>query len=122
MRARALGGKGSIVNRGMEVAARFDLNKSICLTAIHSFISCLCILEIQMKNEGRFLPAMDLLRSEPMQLVQLIIPIESAYRSISNLGDLGLFQFKDVSLLSNSHCSLFVLYSYYETSIAMFSC
>ncbi|EEF52657.1 V-type proton ATPase subunit a2 [Ricinus communis] len=40
---------------------------------------------------------MDLLRSEPMQLVQLIIPIESAHRSISYLGDLGLFQFKDLN-------------------------
>lgn len=39
---------------------------------------------------------MDLLRSEPMQLVQLIIPMESAYRTVSYLGDLGLFQFKDV--------------------------
>ncbi|KAL2346281.1 hypothetical protein Fmac_000281 [Flemingia macrophylla] len=40
---------------------------------------------------------MDLLRSEPMQLVQLIIPIEAAHRSISYLGDLGLFQFKDLN-------------------------
>ncbi|KAM7256196.1 hypothetical protein ACFE04_011937 [Oxalis oulophora] len=46
---------------------------------------------------------MYLLRSEPMQLVQLIIPIESAYRTISYLGDLGLFQFKDL----NSDKSLF---------------
>ncbi|KAL0351812.1 UNVERIFIED_CONTAM: V-type proton ATPase subunit a2 [Sesamum calycinum] len=42
-------------------------------------------------------PAMDMLRSEPMQLVQLIIPIESAHRAISYLGDLGLFQFKDLN-------------------------
>ncbi|XP_028803008.1 V-type proton ATPase subunit a3-like isoform X2 [Neltuma alba] len=40
---------------------------------------------------------MDLLRSEPMQLVQLIIPTESAYRAISYLGDLGLCQFKDLN-------------------------
>lgn len=40
---------------------------------------------------------MDLLRSEPMQLVQLIIPIESAHCTISYLGDLGLFQFKDLN-------------------------
>ncbi|KAK8623314.1 hypothetical protein V6N13_118201 [Hibiscus sabdariffa] len=40
---------------------------------------------------------MDLLRSEPMQLVQLIIPVESAHCSISYLGDLGLFQFKDLN-------------------------
>lgn len=42
-------------------------------------------------------PTMDLLRSEPMQLAQLIIPMESAHRSISYLGDLGLFQFKDLN-------------------------
>lgn len=42
-------------------------------------------------------PIMDLLRSEPMQLVQLIIPVEAAYRTISYLGDLGLFQFKDLN-------------------------
>ncbi|XP_038884966.1 V-type proton ATPase subunit a2-like isoform X2 [Benincasa hispida] len=40
---------------------------------------------------------MDLLRSEPMQLVQLIIPNESAHRMISYLGDLGLFQFNDLN-------------------------
>ena len=41
-------------------------------------------------------PAMDLMRSEEMHLVQLIIPIESAHRTISYLGDLSVFQFKDV--------------------------
>lgn len=46
---------------------------------------------------GTHRPTMDLLRSEPMQLVQLIIPIESAHRSISYLGDLGFFQFKDLN-------------------------
>ncbi|KAJ6392236.1 hypothetical protein OIU77_026067 [Salix suchowensis] len=46
---------------------------------------------------GIFGPTMDLMRSEPMQLVQLIIPIESAYRTISYLGDLGLFQFNDLN-------------------------
>ncbi|XP_065882276.1 V-type proton ATPase subunit a2-like [Euphorbia lathyris] len=40
---------------------------------------------------------MDLLRSEPMQLTQLIIPIESARHTILYLGDLGLFQFKDLN-------------------------
>ncbi|KAF7829615.1 V-type proton ATPase subunit a3-like [Senna tora] len=47
--------------------------------------------------DGSCCPTMDLLRSEPMQLVQLIIPTESAYRAISYLGDLGLFQFKDLN-------------------------
>ncbi|WOG97799.1 hypothetical protein DCAR_0417140 [Daucus carota subsp. sativus] len=42
-------------------------------------------------------PTMDLLRSEKMQLVQLIIPIESAHRTVSYLGDLGLFQFNDLN-------------------------
>lgn len=42
-------------------------------------------------------PTMDLLRSEPMQLAHLIIPMESSRRAISYLGELGLFQFKDVS-------------------------
>ena len=73
---------------------------------VHSFL-CLCILEILMVNEGNCLPKMDLLRSEPMQLAQLIIPIESAHRAISYLGDLGLFQFKDVRFLFISHCSCF---------------
>ncbi|KAL3614031.1 V-type proton ATPase subunit a3 [Castilleja foliolosa] len=42
-------------------------------------------------------PTMDLMRSEPMQLVQLIIPIESAHLAVSYLGDLGLIQFKDLN-------------------------
>lgn len=40
---------------------------------------------------------MDLFRSEPMQLVQIIIPIESSHKTISYLGDLGLVQFKDLN-------------------------
>jgi hypothetical protein len=39
---------------------------------------------------------MDLMRSEEMQLLQVIIPTESAHLAVSNLGDLGLIQFKDV--------------------------
>ncbi|KAL0390152.1 UNVERIFIED_CONTAM: V-type proton ATPase subunit a1 [Sesamum calycinum] len=42
------------------------------------------------------LPAMDLMRSEKMMLVQLIIPVESAHRAVSYLGELGLLQFRDV--------------------------
>ena len=41
-------------------------------------------------------PPMDLMRSEPMQLVQLIIPLQSSHLTVSYLGDLGLIQFKDV--------------------------
>ncbi|OVA20380.1 ATPase [Macleaya cordata] len=48
-------------------------------------------------GEGGCCPSMDLFRSEPMQLVQLIIPIESAHQTVSYLGDLGLLQFKDLN-------------------------
>ncbi|WOK96663.1 V-type proton ATPase subunit a1 [Canna indica] len=43
------------------------------------------------------LPPMEHLRSEDMSLVQLIIPVESAHRAVSYLGDLGLLQFKDLN-------------------------
>ncbi|KAI4300056.1 hypothetical protein L6164_033474 [Bauhinia variegata] len=46
---------------------------------------------------GGCCPPMDLFRSEPMQLVQLIIPMESAHLTVSYLGDLGLVQFKDLN-------------------------
>ncbi|XP_068646108.1 V-type proton ATPase subunit a3-like [Aristolochia californica] len=46
---------------------------------------------------GGCCPSMDLFRSEPMHLVQLIIPIESAHRTISYLGNVGLIQFKDLN-------------------------
>ncbi|KAK1572550.1 hypothetical protein Q3G72_034464 [Acer saccharum] len=42
-------------------------------------------------------PSMDLFRSEAMQLVQIIIPIESAHLTVSYLGELGLLQFKDLN-------------------------
>lgn len=40
---------------------------------------------------------MDLMRSEEMHLVQIIIPIESSHFTLSYLGDLGLLQFKDLN-------------------------
>ncbi|CAA7391972.1 unnamed protein product [Spirodela intermedia] len=43
-------------------------------------------------------PPMDLMRSEPMQLVQLIVPIESAHLTLSYVGELGLLQFKDLNI------------------------
>ncbi|XP_057495439.1 V-type proton ATPase subunit a3-like [Actinidia eriantha] len=46
---------------------------------------------------GGCCPPMDLFRSEPMQLLQLIIPIESAHQTLAYLGDLGLIQFKDLN-------------------------
>ncbi|XP_019457808.1 PREDICTED: V-type proton ATPase subunit a1 [Lupinus angustifolius] len=43
------------------------------------------------------LPPMDLMRSEKMSFVQLIIPVESSHRAISYLGQLGLLQFRDLN-------------------------
>ncbi|GMN24554.1 hypothetical protein TIFTF001_000622 [Ficus carica] len=40
---------------------------------------------------------MDLMRSEKMTFVQLIIPVESAHRAVSYLGELGLLQFRDMN-------------------------
>lgn len=40
---------------------------------------------------------MDLMRSEKMSFVQLIIPAESAHRAISYLGEVGLLQFRDLN-------------------------
>ncbi|KAL4559400.1 hypothetical protein LXL04_031538 [Taraxacum kok-saghyz] len=48
-------------------------------------------------GEGGSPSTMDLMRSEPMQLARIIIPMESSHRTISYLGDLGLFQFKDLN-------------------------
>ncbi|KAG6681695.1 hypothetical protein I3843_13G091400 [Carya illinoinensis] len=50
--------------------------------------------------ERRFvdnLPPMDLMRSEKMTSVQLIIPVESAHRAVSYLGEVGLLQFRDLN-------------------------
>ncbi|PON62354.1 ATPase, V0 complex, subunit 116kDa [Parasponia andersonii] len=43
------------------------------------------------------LTPMDLMRSEKMTFVQLIIPVESAHRAVSYLGELGLLQFRDLN-------------------------
>ncbi|KAL9244714.1 hypothetical protein vseg_018459 [Gypsophila vaccaria] len=43
------------------------------------------------------MPPMDLMRSEKMSLVQLIIPVESAHRAVSYLGELGLLQFRELN-------------------------
>lgn len=53
--------------------------------------------ELQSGGGGGCCPPMDLFRSEPMQLVQIIIPIESAHLTVSYLGELGLLQFKDLN-------------------------
>lgn len=57
------------------------------------------------------LPSMDLMRSEKMTFVQLIIPAESAHRAITYLGQLGLLQFRDVTSLSQIPI-FFILSSY----------
>uniref|UniRef100_A0ACD5XJK3 Uncharacterized protein n=1 Tax=Avena sativa TaxID=4498 RepID=A0ACD5XJK3_AVESA len=49
------------------------------------------------RGGGGCLPPMDLMRSEAMQLLQVIIPTESAHLAVSNLGELGLIQFKDLN-------------------------
>ncbi|XP_011092832.1 V-type proton ATPase subunit a3 [Sesamum indicum] len=49
------------------------------------------------RGRGGCCPPMDLMRSEPMQLVQLILPVESAHLAVSYLGDLGLIQIKDLN-------------------------
>ena len=41
----------------------------------------------------------NLFRSEDMTLCQLFLQSEAAYACVSELGELGLVQFKDVSLL-----------------------
>ncbi|KAL5231890.1 hypothetical protein ABZP36_030666 [Zizania latifolia] len=46
---------------------------------------------------GGCCPSMDLMRSEAMQLVQIIIPAEAAHLAVSHLGGLGLVQFKDLN-------------------------
>ncbi|CAN0874857.1 V-type proton ATPase subunit a1 [Linum grandiflorum] len=51
----------------------------------------------QMDQFMENLPSMDLMRSEKMAFVQLIIPVESAHRAISYLGELGLLQFRDMN-------------------------
>uniref|UniRef100_A0A0C9RVH1 V-type proton ATPase subunit a n=1 Tax=Wollemia nobilis TaxID=56998 RepID=A0A0C9RVH1_9CONI len=48
-------------------------------------------------RNSSFCAPMELFRSEEMNLVQLIIPVESAHASISFLGELGLVQFKDLN-------------------------
>ncbi len=39
----------------------------------------------------------DLWRSEPMQLVSLMLPSESAHETMHALGEIGLLQFKDLN-------------------------
>lgn len=77
---------------------------------------------------GGCCPPMDLMRSEPMQLVQLIVPMESAHLTVSYLGDLGLVQFKDVrnpsislslSMSVDEICNLMCVFVHFLNSIAI---
>ncbi|XP_074557988.1 V-type proton ATPase subunit a3-like [Curcuma longa] len=52
---------------------------------------------LNVRRERGCCPPMDLMRSEEMQLARIIIPVESAHRTLSYLGDLGLVQFKDLN-------------------------
>uniref|UniRef100_A0A7N0UJ83 Uncharacterized protein n=1 Tax=Kalanchoe fedtschenkoi TaxID=63787 RepID=A0A7N0UJ83_KALFE len=67
---------------------------------------------------GGCCPPMDLFRSEPMQLVQLIVPIESAYLTVSYLGDLGLLQLKDTNIVMDIQSR----YGFCEGSISSLIC
>ena len=48
-----------------------------------------------------------LFRSEDMTLCQLFLQAEAAYACVSELGELGLVQFRDVSVLIILVCKLF---------------
>lgn len=45
------------------------------------------------------LPLMDLMWSKKMNFIQLIIPVESAQRVVSYLGEVSFLQFRDISSL-----------------------
>lgn len=64
------------------------------------------------------LPAMDHLRSEKMSFVQLIMPVESAHRAVSYLGDLGLLQFKDVRTLISSFLLRSIRFDHFKTHLS----
>lgn len=51
-----------------------------------------------------------LLRSEDMSLCQLFLQAETAYGCVSELGELGIVQFKDVSRRHRLICSAGTVY------------
>ena len=51
----------------------------------------------------------NLFRSEEMSLVQLFLQSEAAYACVSELGELGLMQFKDVSIDVHKNRTLSVM-------------
>lgn len=52
-----------------------------------------------------------LFRSEEMALCQLFLQSESAYTCVSELGELGLVQFRDVSMMRFHHIIVMAVYT-----------
>lgn len=52
-----------------------------------------------------------LFRSEEMTLCQLFLQSEAAYACVSELGELGLVQFRDVSKISLPSCTFTIFYN-----------
>lgn len=71
----------------------------------------LCLLYVQRSIMG------ELFRSEEMTLAQLFLQSEAAYCCVSELGELGMVQFRDVSIqvfsrvFSRGMCKLLIVYS-----------
>ena len=57
------------------------------------------------------------MRSEKMTFVQLIIPVESAHRAVTYLGELGLLQFRDVCFLFSPYDFIRYRYLIFASSI-----
>ena len=49
------------------------------------------------------------MRSQPMTLIQLVIPFDVAHDTVDELGRLGVVQFKDVSI--SLYVQIFLRYS-----------
>lgn len=59
-----------------------------------------------------------LFRSEEMALCQLFLQSEAAYACVSELGELGLVQFRDVSTIIKDFCDYFTLVLIFEIVIS----
>ncbi|KAG8364362.1 hypothetical protein BUALT_Bualt19G0120900 [Buddleja alternifolia] len=57
------------------------------------------------RGRGECCPPMDLMRSEPMQPVQLILTVESARLGVSYLGELGHIHIIDLNVEKRAHSS-----------------
>ena len=107
----------TLTNKKIKKRKRFFFFSLFFPFQIWSRRSIPCLFPGKMEQFIENLQPMDLMRSEKMTLVQLIIPAESAHRAISYLGELGLLQFRDVrSTLSDPveifrHFEFFFLFS-----------